>query len=130
MDCCQPRRRLLLLPVALPLALACGCTTRMGADGRKETVVDPKYLAKGDIDRVIDAARRETVEGLLRFTEKLYRRNPRELKLGPSPTIEAALKRLRRLRVSRLKMVTPKITPGTNSVQPGTFSASANRSVA
>ncbi len=95
MDCCQPRRRLLLLPVALPLALACGCATRMGADGRKETVVDPKFLAKGDIDRVIDAARRETVEGLLRFTEKLYRRNPRELKLGPSPTIEAALKRLR-----------------------------------
>ena len=61
----------------------------MGAGGKKETVVDPKYLAKGDIDRVIDAARRETVDGLFRFAEKLYRRNPRELKLGPSPTMES-----------------------------------------
>jgi len=67
----------------------------MGAGGKTETVVDPKYLAKGDIDRVIDTARHELVEGLFRFAEKLYRRNPRELKKGPSPTIEAALARLR-----------------------------------
>ena len=95
MDSCLRRRQLLLLPIALPLVFAVGCSTRMGAGGKKETVVDPKYLAKGDIDRVIDAARRETVDGLFRFAEKLYRRNPRELKLGPSPTMEAALKRLR-----------------------------------
>ncbi len=67
----------------------------MGAGGKTETVVNPKYLAKGDIDRVIDAARAEIVNGLFRFAEKLYRRNPRELKKGPSPTLEAAIARLR-----------------------------------
>lgn len=85
------RRSLILLP----LVLLAACSTRMGAGGKTETVVNPKYLAKGDIDRVIDAARHEIVHGLLHFAEKLYRRNPRELKKGRSPTIEAAMTRLR-----------------------------------
>jgi hypothetical protein len=89
-------RRALIL---LPLAFVAACSTRMGAGGKTETVVDPKYLAKGDIDRVIDTARHELVEGMFRFAEKLYRRNPRELKKGPSPTIEAALARLRASRL-------------------------------
>jgi hypothetical protein len=85
------RRRLVLF-----LALAAtGCATKVGRDGRRETVVNPKYLVKGDIDRVIDAARAEVVGGLLRFAEKLYRRNPRELKKGASPGVEAAMARLR-----------------------------------
>ena len=33
-----------VLPIALPLVFAVGCSTRMGQG--KETVVDPKYLAK------------------------------------------------------------------------------------
>ena len=85
------RRSLILLP----LVFLAACSTRMGAGGKTETVVNPKYLAKGDIDRVIDAARAEIVNGLFRFAEKLYRRNPRELKKGPSPTLEAAIARLR-----------------------------------
>jgi len=85
------RRRLVLL-----LALvATACSTKIGPSGRKETVVDAKYLAKGDIDRVIDTARREVVDGLFRFTEKLYRRNPREYRKGSTPTFEAAMARLR-----------------------------------
>ncbi|HEX5802602.1 MAG TPA: hypothetical protein VFY24_06235 [Azospira sp.] len=85
------RRSLILLP----LCFVAACATRMGAGGRTETVVDAKYLAKGEIDRVIDAARAEVVGGLFRFAEKLYRRNPRELKKGNSPTVEAAMARLR-----------------------------------
>ncbi len=85
-------RRALIL---LPLAFVAACATKMGAGGKRETVVDPKYLVKGDIDRVIDAARAEVVGGLFRFAEKLYRRNPRELKKGPSASVEAAMRRLR-----------------------------------
>lgn len=85
-------RRTLIL---LPLAFVAACATKMGAGGKTETVVDAKYLAKGEIDRVIDAARAEVVGGLFRFAEKLYRRNPRELKKGNSPTVEAAMARLR-----------------------------------
>jgi hypothetical protein len=85
------RRRLVLF-----LALAAtGCATKIGRDGRQETVLNPKYLVKGDIDRVIDAARAEVVGGLFRFAEKLYRRNPRELKKGASATVDAAMRRLR-----------------------------------
>ncbi|MCP5269209.1 MAG: hypothetical protein H6943_09255 [Zoogloeaceae bacterium] len=85
------RRSLLLLPIVLVAA----CATRMGPGGKQETVVNPKYLAKGDIDRVIDTAHAEVKGGVLLFAEKLYRRNPRELKKGSSPTVEAAVARLR-----------------------------------
>ena len=88
------RRTLLIAPLALPLLFA-ACASKVGRDGRKETVVDAKYLAKTDIDRVIDVARREVVDGLLRFAEKLYRRNPREYRKGPTPTLEGAMARLR-----------------------------------
>lgn len=89
------RRSLILLPVVFVAA----CATRMGAGGKSETVVNPKYLAKGDVDRVIDAARAEIVGGLFHFAEKLYRRNPRELKKGLSASLEAAMNRLRRSRL-------------------------------
>ncbi|MDQ5881439.1 MAG: hypothetical protein QG616_1269 [Pseudomonadota bacterium] len=85
------RRSLILLP----LAFLAACATRMGADGKTQTVVDARYLAKGDIDRVIDTARHEVVDGLFRFAEKLYRRNPREFRKGPAPTLEGAMARLR-----------------------------------
>lgn len=53
------RRSLLLLPIVLVAA----CATRMGPGGKQETVVNPKYLAKGDIDRVIDTAHAEVKGG-------------------------------------------------------------------
>lgn len=90
------RRRAILL---LPLVFVAACATRMGSGGRRETVVDAKYLAKSEIDRVIDTARREVFDGFYRFAEKLYRRNPRELKKGTVPTMEAALARLRASRL-------------------------------
>ena len=84
-------RRALIL---LPLAFVAACATKLGAGGRKESVVDARYLAKTDVDRIIDTVRDEVQVGLRRFAEKLYRRNPREWKKGGLPNAEAALARL------------------------------------
>ena len=67
---------LLVVAALLPTA----CATRVGANGQKETRFDPRYLAKTEIDRVIDLDRAEVIAGLRRVAEKLYRRNPREWK--------------------------------------------------
>jgi hypothetical protein len=80
----------LLLLFFLPL----GCATRTGPDGQKETRFDPRYLAKTEIDRVIEANRTEVVVSLRRLAEKLYKRNPSEWKKAGHPTIEVALDRL------------------------------------
>lgn len=83
---------------ACALALA-GCAQTgingkaVGADGTA-TRFDPRQIAKNDIDRVADAYRREIFGSLRVLAEKLYRRNPRELKKSGHPTIEVALERL------------------------------------
>ena len=66
----------------------------MGSSGQRESRFDPRYLAKTEIDRVIDTTRKEVLVGLRRVAEKLYRRNPREWKKSGQPGIEAALVRL------------------------------------
>ena len=71
-----------------------GCVTRPGADGSAETHFDPRYLAKTEIDRVIDANRAEVMTSLRRVAEKFYRRNPAEWKKGGQPNLDAALDRL------------------------------------
>lgn len=71
-----------------------GCATKFGADRQKETRFDPRYLAKTEIDRVIDANRSEVMVGLRRIAEKLYRRNPGEWKKSGQASIDAALARL------------------------------------
>lgn len=81
---------LLLLMLLLPAA----CATRVGSDGQKQSRFDPRYLAKTEIDRVIDANRAEVMAGLRRIAEKLYRRNPREWKKAGQPSMEAALDHL------------------------------------
>lgn len=83
------------LAVLLLVALLAACTTRVGKDGGRETSFDAKYLAKTEIDRVADAARREVMSGLLLIADKLYRRNPREWKKAGLDSREAALERLR-----------------------------------
>lgn len=84
----------------LALALCSACSTRVGKDGQSETRLDPKYLAKTEIDRVADTARSEVVNGLLLVADKLYKRNPRAWKLSGAASREAAVERLR-LRVQR-----------------------------
>jgi Ni/Co efflux regulator RcnB len=84
--------RWLVLLLALSLA---ACTTKMGKDGRTQTTVDVKYLAKSDVDRIADTDRSEVVEGLLLIADKLYKRNPKEWKKGGAVSREAAVERLR-----------------------------------
>jgi hypothetical protein len=80
--------------LALTLLLQTACATRVGAGGQKENRFDPRYIAKSEIDRVVDTSRAEVVSGLRRIAEKLYKRNPRELKKSGRPSLEAALERL------------------------------------
>lgn len=53
-----------------------------------------QQMAKGDIDRVIEAHHRELFDTLKLVTEKLYRRNPREWRKTGLPSMEAAVARL------------------------------------
>lgn len=85
------RRRAVLAAV---FVLAAGCATKVGRDGQRETTFDPKYLAKTEIDRVIDASRAEVVASLMIVADKLYRRNPREWRKAGLSSREAALERL------------------------------------
>lgn len=70
------------------------CATQVGSDGKRETRFDLRYLAKTEIDRVVDADRAEVIAGLRRIAEKLYKRNPREWRKSGQPSMEAALDRL------------------------------------
>ncbi len=71
-----------------------GCATRVGPGGQKEMRFEPRYLAKTEIDRVIDTDRAEVLAGLHRIAGKLYKRNPREWKKSGQPSWEAAMARL------------------------------------
>jgi hypothetical protein len=82
------------LAVLLAVVLA-ACTTKMGKDGRTESAVDVRYLAKTEVDRIADTNRAEVVAGLLLIADKLYKRNPKEWKKAGQPSREAALERLR-----------------------------------
>lgn len=48
-------------------------------------------IAKRDVDDVCEIAQQETVAGLKRLAEKLYRRNPAEWRKGNAQTLEAAV---------------------------------------
>jgi hypothetical protein len=82
------------LLLVLMAFLTLGCTTRAGSDGHRESRFDPRYLAKSEIDRVIETDRAEVVAGLRRIAEKLYKRNPKEWKKAGQPSMQAALDRL------------------------------------
>ena len=84
--------RWLVLLLALSFT---GCMTKLGKDGRTDTTVDVKYLAKSEVDRIADTNRTEVVEGLLLIADKLYKRNPKEWKKAGVASREAALERLK-----------------------------------
>jgi hypothetical protein len=88
------RKSFRLLFFVLLSFLSLGCATKIGADGEEELHFDPRYLAKTEIDRVIDADRAEVMATLRRVAEKLYRRNPSEWKKAGQPTLDAALEHL------------------------------------
>lgn len=74
--------------------LVVACASKMGPDGKVQSVVDPKYLFKGDIDRVVDTNRAEVMAGLTRVADKLYKRNPREWRKAGHASREEAISRL------------------------------------
>ena len=85
----------LLPPLLLMMTLQLSsCATRVVADGKTETRFGIRYLAKTEIDRVVDSDRVEVMAGLRRVAEKLYKRNPKEWKKSGMPSMEAALDRL------------------------------------
>ena len=87
-------RRIVPLLGVLVFFLPAACATRVDSSGQKETRFDPRYLAKTDTDRVIDADRAEVLAGLRRIADKLYRRNPGEWKKSGQANRDAALERL------------------------------------
>ena len=88
------------LVILLALMVA-GCATKMGKDGKTESTVDIKYLAKSEVDRIADTNRAEVIEGLLLIADKLYKRNPKEWKKAGVDSREAALARLKNRRSRR-----------------------------
>jgi hypothetical protein len=87
------KRHALLLLVLTTLLLT-ACANRVGSGGQMENRFDPRYIAKTEIDRVIDTNRSEVMAGLRRIAEKLYKRNPREWQKSGQAGIEPALTRL------------------------------------
>ena len=84
--------RRIFLPICA--ALLCACATRVGPDGQRQAYFDPRYLAKTEVDRVVEATRAEIVAGLRRVADKLYRRNPRAWRMSGQSSRESALARL------------------------------------
>ena len=84
------RRLVILLSATLLAACAQHGTTPPARGGGFE----PSQLAKSDIDRVAEAHQREIFNNLKLLAEKLYRRNPRELKKSGQPNVEAGLVRI------------------------------------
>jgi hypothetical protein len=71
------------------------CSTRLGKDGRTDSSLDVRYLAKTEVDRIADTNRAEVVSGLLLIADKLYKRNPKEWKKAGLASREVAMERLR-----------------------------------
>jgi hypothetical protein len=82
--------------------LCAACVAALAACGSNRTVpatapaapYSPVQLAKTDIDRVAEAQQREIFINLKLLTEKLYRRNPRELRKSGQPTLAAGVSRI------------------------------------
>ena len=81
----------MLLLCAMTLA---ACAQHGTTPPRRGGGFDASQLAKSDIDRVAEAHQREIFGDLKILAEKLYRRNPRELKKSGQPSVEAALARI------------------------------------
>jgi hypothetical protein len=85
-------KRLFIL-ACVPVVAACaGNATAPGQPA--SSGFDPSQLAKTDIDRVAEAHQCEIFVNLKLLTEKLYRRNPRELKKNGHASVAAGVARI------------------------------------
>lgn len=81
------------LAVLICISLA-GCTGKaiLRKDGKStERPMSITGIAKSDVDEVTELAQRETITGLKRLSEKLYRRNPGELQKSGAASLEDAI---------------------------------------
>ena len=85
-------RRIFLL-TCVPLVAACAGNATAPGQAAKNGF-NPSQLAKTDIDRVAEAHQREIFVNLKLLTEKLYRRNPRELKKSGHTSVAAGTARI------------------------------------
>lgn len=84
-------KTLITLLICLSLA-ACSSKPIQRKDGTtSERPFTIASIAKGDVDDVTEIAQRETLTGLKRLTEKLYKRNPAELQKNSAANLEAAI---------------------------------------
>jgi hypothetical protein len=83
------------LVVLLILSLA-GCATKMGKDGRTQSTVDAKYLAKTEVDRIADTviAAKCSRRPDAHCRQALQAESPKEWKKAGMVSREAALARL------------------------------------
>lgn len=85
-------RRLIL--VCCLLLVACTSKTPATKGSPSTPGFSPSQFAKSDIDRVAEAHQRDLFASLQVLAEKLYRRNPKELKKGRWSKPEDAVQRL------------------------------------
>lgn len=84
-------KRLVAL-ICMPLLAA--CASQGTVPQKTGSGFSASQLAKTDIDRVAEAHQREIFSNLGLLTEKLYRRNPRELKKSGQPGVAAGVARI------------------------------------
>ncbi|MDB5809779.1 MAG: hypothetical protein JWN94_1901 [Betaproteobacteria bacterium] len=78
----------------LSVTLLTACAQQGTTPARSGGGFAPLQLAKSDIDRVAEAHQREVFGNLRLLAEKLYRRNPRELKKSGAVNLDAGVARI------------------------------------
>jgi hypothetical protein len=76
------------------LSVLAACANNGTVPGKLASGFSASQLAKTDIDRVAEAHQREIFSNLRLLAEKLYRRNPRELKKSGQTSIAAGMARI------------------------------------
>jgi hypothetical protein len=87
--------KMFVLMCGLSLLTACaGSGTGTTPNKSARHTFHPSQLAKTDIDRAAEAHQREILLSLRLLAEKLYRRNPQELKKSGQTSVSAAVARI------------------------------------
>jgi len=78
----------------LCLVLLAACAGHRTSPARPDDGFRASHLAKTDLDRVTEAHQQEVFASLRLLAEKLYRRNPRELRKSGQTSVEAGVSRI------------------------------------
>ena len=80
--------------IAICLSLLTACASHGTAPAKPDGGFRASHLAKTDLDRVTETHQQEIFASLRALAEKLYRRNPRELKKSGQTSVEAGVSRI------------------------------------